>query len=148
MTTSRACRLIQAPCEVVYRACSEPAELARWRMPRDMSAHLLGVDDATYRMALGYPDGRADTFEARFVERVPNQKIVERVRFDAPERSGAMTVTTTLRPLDGGTEVTVLTENLPAAIKPEDNDEGTRQALARLAELVEARGERGRGCAA
>jgi uncharacterized protein YndB with AHSA1/START domain len=108
-------------------------------MPRDMSARLLGVDGTSYRMALDYPDGRADTFEASFVERVPHQKIVERVSFDAPERAGAMTVTTTLRPLDSGTEVTVLTENLPVAIKPEDNDEGTRQALTRLAELVEAR---------
>jgi len=42
-----------------------------------------------------------------------------------------------LRPVDGGTEATVLTENLPAAIRPEDNDEGTRQALARLAALLE-----------
>jgi len=88
-------------------------------------------------MTLGYPDGRADTFEARFVERVANEKIVERIRFDAAERAGEMTMTTMLRPVDGGTEATVLTENLPAAIRPEDNDEGTRQALARLAALLE-----------
>ena len=145
MSTSRVSRLIQAPRETVYRACSEPAELVCWRMPQDMRARLLGVDGATYRMALDYPDGRADTFSATFVERVPDRKIVERVSFDAPERAGAMTVTTTLRPLDRGTEVTVLMENLPAAIKPEDNDEGTRQALARLAELVEVRVKRGGG---
>ena len=30
-------------------------------------------------------------------------------------------------------------ENLPASIRPEDNEEGTRQALVRLAELVEVR---------
>lgn len=139
MTTSRVSRFVRAPREAVYRACSEPAELVRWRMPQDMSARLLGVEGATYRMTLSYPDGGADTFEATFVERVPNEKIVERIRFDAPERAGEMTLTTTLRTIDGGTEVTVLTENLPAAIKPEDNDEGTRQALARLAELAEVR---------
>jgi uncharacterized protein YndB with AHSA1/START domain len=130
---------IEASCEAVYRACSEPHELVRWRMPLDMSARLLGVDGATYRMALTYPDGHADTFTATFVERVPNEKVVERVRFDAAERAGEMIMTTTLRAAEGGTEVTVLTENLPAAIRPEDNDEGTRQALARLAELVEVR---------
>jgi predicted nucleotidyltransferase/uncharacterized protein YndB with AHSA1/START domain len=139
MRSSRVSRFVQAPREVVYRACSEPSELVRWRMPLDMSARLLGVDGETYRMALTYPDGRADTFEAIFVERVPNEKIVERIHFDAVERAGEMTLTTTLRPVDGGTEVTVLMENLPAAIRPEDNDEGTRQALARLAELVEVR---------
>lgn len=132
-------RLVQAPREIVYRACSEPAELARWRMPRDMDARLLGDSGSSYRMALSYPGGRADTFESRFVERVPHERIVERIRFDALERAGEMTLTTTFRSVEGGTEVTVLTEDLPPAIEPEDNDEGTRQALARLAELVEIR---------
>lgn len=139
MTTSRISRFVRAPRETVYRACSEPAELVRWRMPLDMSARLLGVEGATYRMTLGYPDGRADIFEATFIERVPNERVVERVRFEASERAGEVTLTTTLLQAEGGTDVTVVTENLPAAIKPEDNDEGTRQALARLAELVEVR---------
>jgi len=139
MPAASVSHFIRAPREAVYRACSDPQELVRWRMPHDMSARLLGVDGATNRMALTYPDGRADTFTATFVERVPNEKIVERIRFDAADRAGEMTMSTTLRSADGGTEVTVLTENLPATIKPEDNDEGTRQALARLAELVEVR---------
>ena len=137
MSTNRVSRLVRAPRDAVYRACSDPTELVRWRMPLDMTARLLGADGATYRMALGYPDGRIDTFEARFVERVANEKIVERIRFDAVERAGEMTMTTMLRPADGGTEVTVLTENLPAAIRPEDDDDGTRQALGRLAALLE-----------
>jgi uncharacterized protein len=139
MSTSRVSRLVQAPREAVYRACSEPQELVRWRMPRDMNAQLLGVDGMRYRMSLTYPDGRADTFEATIAERVANERIVERIHFDAAERAGEITMTTSLRAAEGGTEVTVLTENLPTAIKPEDNDEGTRQALARLAELVEVR---------
>src|SRR6476469_9516877 len=120
MSAASISRLIKAPREAVYRACSEPAELARWRMPQTMSARLLGVDGVTYRMALSYPDGRVDAFEASFVERVPNERIAERIRFDAPDRAGEMTVITTLRPTDGGHEVTVLTENLTAAIRPED----------------------------
>ena len=130
-------RIIRAPRETVYRACSEPRELVRWRMPHDMSARLLGIDGASYRLSLTYPHGRSDTFTATFVERVPDEKIVERIRFDAPERAGDMTMTITLRPAGDGTEVTVLTENLPMAIEPEDNDEGTRQALERLASLLE-----------
>ena len=35
--------------------------------------------------------------------------------------------------------MTIAYENLPAGIRPEDNEEGTRQALAKLAELVEVR---------
>jgi uncharacterized protein YndB with AHSA1/START domain len=130
-------RIVRAPREGVYRACCEPSELVRWRFPLDMTARLLSADDNGYRMTLTYPDGRADTFTATFIERVPNERIVERVCFDAAERAGDMTMTTTLRSAGDGTEVTVRTENLPAAIKPEDNDEGTRQALERLASLLE-----------
>src|SRR5437899_1667120 len=131
--------LVPAPCEVVYRACSDPRELARWLMPQTMSARLLSVDGDSYRMSLCYEDARADVFEATFVERVPNERIVERIRFEAPERAGEMTMTTTLAAVPGGTEVTILYENLPASIRLEDNEEGPRQALARLAELVEVR---------
>lgn len=45
--------------------------------------------------------------------------------------------TTSLRAVDGKTEVSVLCDNLPEGIRPEDNEEGSRQALVRLARLVE-----------
>lgn len=132
-------RVIHAPREAVYRACSEPAELARWRFPLDMTARLLRADDTGYRMTLGYEDGRADTFESTFIARVPDERVVERIRFDASERAGEMTVTTELREIEDGTDVSLRFDNLPASIQPEDNEEGTRQALFRLAELVEVR---------
>ena len=137
MSSTPVSRVVRASREAVYRACSEPAELVRWRFPLDMSARLLSAEGATYRMTLGYRDGHADTFDSTFVARVTNEQVVERVRFDAPDRAGEMTVTTALRAVDAGTEVTMRFEGLPASIKPEDNDEGTRQALSRLAKLVE-----------
>jgi predicted nucleotidyltransferase/uncharacterized protein YndB with AHSA1/START domain len=131
--------VVRAPRDLVWRACSEPAELVRWRFPLDMAARLLAADDAGYRMTLDYEDGRADTFDSTFVARVPNERVVERIHFDAPERAGEMTVTTALRDVEDGTEVSLRFEGLPASIRPEDNEEGTRQALVRLAELVEVR---------
>lgn len=139
MSSNRVSRTVRAPRETVYRACSEPAELVRWRFPLDMTARLLSADGARYRMTLGYEEGRADTFDSMFVARVPNEKVVERIRFDATDRAGEMTVTTALRDVEGGTEVAMRFENLPAGIRPEDNEGGTRQALVRLAELVEVR---------
>ena len=139
MSSGRISCIVRAPRAAVWRACSEPAELARWRFPLDMTAHLLGVEGATYRMTLGYEDGRVDAFESTFVARLPGEQVIERVRFDAADRAGEMTVTTDLRDVEGGTEVTMRFENLPASIRPEDNEEGTRQALVRLAELVEVR---------
>ena len=101
-----------------------------------MSARLLGIDGDGYRMSLSYADGRSDTFGATFVERVANERVVERIRFEAPDRAGGMTVATTLTAVPGGTQVSIAYENLPPSISPQDNEEGTRQALARLAELV------------
>lgn len=128
---------VRASRAAVYRACSEPADLVRWRFPLDMTARLLSVEGARYRMTLGYRDGRADSFEAVFVERVPNERVVELIRFDAADRAGEMTVTTELSDVGDGTEVTMRFENLPESIRPEDNEDGTQQALVRLARLVE-----------
>jgi uncharacterized protein YndB with AHSA1/START domain len=90
-------------------------------------------------MSLTYPDGRTDRFEATFIERVPNEKIVERIRFDAADRAGEMTMTTSLRAVDGGTEVSIHYDGLPSSIRLEDNDEGTRQALEKLSTFVISR---------
>ncbi len=130
-------RIVRAPPPAVYRACSDPGELVRWRMPKDMRARLLSADGDSYRMSLAYPDGRSDTFAATFMERVANERVIERVRFEAPDRAGEMTVTALLTAVPGGTQVSIAYENLPPSIRPQDNEEGTREALARLAELLE-----------
>jgi uncharacterized protein YndB with AHSA1/START domain len=70
---------------------------------------------------------------------VPDEKIVEAIEFDSrdPGFAGEMKMTTRLADADGGTEVTILCQHLPSGIRPEDNEEGTRQALQKLAALVE-----------
>jgi hypothetical protein len=46
-------------------------------------------------------------------------------------------MTTRLADAADGTEVTILCEDLPAGIRPEDNEAGTRQSLQKLAGLLE-----------
>ncbi len=106
-------------------------------------------EGGAYRMSLTYkdlaqsPGGKTsedtDTFEGRFVELVPDEKIVEAITFesDDPGFSGEMTMTTRLADADGGTEVTILCQGLPAGVRPEDNETGTRQSLRKLAALLE-----------
>jgi uncharacterized protein YndB with AHSA1/START domain len=106
-------------------------------------------EGGTYRMSLTYQDpapsprGKTsedtDTFQGRFVELVPDENIVEAIEFDSrdPAFAGAMKMTTRLADADGGTEVTILSQDLPPGIRPEDNEEGTGQALQKLAALVE-----------
>ena len=129
-------RFINAPPARVYRACVDHDSIVQWRVPQTMSGKIESVDGATYRMSLTYPDGRTDTFEATFIECVPNREVVERIRFDAADRAGEMTMITTLRAVDDGTEVSIRYDGLPGSIRPEDNDLGTRQALEKLASFV------------
>ncbi|TMJ27195.1 MAG: hypothetical protein E6G95_11735 [Alphaproteobacteria bacterium] len=110
---SEVSRLIKAPPEAVYRACTDVAAIVQWRVPDTMTARVDSVDGATYRMLL-----------------------VERIRFDAAGRPGEMTMTTSLRGLGDGTEIAVRYDNLPSSIQPEDNEAGTRQALAKLAKFL------------
>ncbi len=142
-------RLIAAPRETVYRACLDPAALATWRAPDNMTGRMHDFDGRVgggYRMSLTYQDARGspgkssddtDTFEGRFIELVANVRIVEIVRFESPDPrfAGEMTITTAFA--DAGSEVTMTFENLPSGIRPEDNAEGSRQSLRKLAALVE-----------
>ena len=48
-----------------------------------------------------------------------------------------MTVTYTLTPRDGGTELTGLHEDVPPSVSPEDNELGWTMSLGKLAALVE-----------
>jgi uncharacterized protein YndB with AHSA1/START domain len=80
-----------------------------------------------------------DAFRGRFVKLVPGRRIVEAIEFESGDSkfAGEMTMTTNLADTEGGCEVTVLCQNLPEGIRPEDNEEGCRMALANLARLVE-----------
>ena len=150
--STRVSRIIKAPRRTVYKACLDPDAVASWRVPDNMTAHVHVFDareSGIYRMSLTYRDPKqspvgktsedTDTFQGRFVELVPDEKIVEAIEFDSrdPKFAGAMKMTTRLADADGGTEVTILSQDLPPGVRPEDNEEGTRQALQKLAALVE-----------
>ena len=87
----------------------------------------------------GKTSEREDRFTAKFVELTPPARIVEAITFDTldPALSGEMIMVVTLEERDGGTEVTILFENIPPGIRPEDNEAGTRSSLEKLARYVE-----------
>jgi len=145
-------RIIKAPRAKLYAACLDPDMIARWRVPDRMTATVHSFDPrvgGSYRMSLLYQDPKrgpggktsidTDSFTGRFVELVPDEKIVEIVTFesDDPDYAGAMTITTSFEGVPGGTNVTTRFDGLPPGIRPEDNETGTRQSLSRLAALVE-----------
>jgi uncharacterized protein YndB with AHSA1/START domain len=72
---------------------------------------------------------------------VPDELVVETIDFETanPELRSVMTMTTTLRDAEGGTDVVVQHDGLPAAVSAADNEAGTQMALANLATLLKAR---------
>ena len=88
----------------------------------------------------GKTHGRTDTYRGRFVRLVPNELVVELDEFetDDPSLRGEMTSTIRLSDADGVTEVIAVHDGLPEGLSPADNEIGWREALARLAALVES----------
>jgi uncharacterized protein YndB with AHSA1/START domain len=150
--STRNSRLIRASREALYRAFTDPVWLAVWLAPGEMTAkvhHFEARVGGGYRMSLFYPPSerkgqgktseREDRFTARFVELEPPSKIVQAIAFDSDDRafSGEMLMSVTLEARDIGTEVEILFERIPPGIALEDNEQGTRQSLDKLARLVE-----------
>jgi uncharacterized protein YndB with AHSA1/START domain len=142
-----------APRESLYRAFTDPEALAAWMAPGDMTAKVHAFDGRVgggYQMSLFYPateqetrgktSEREDRYTARFVELSPPIRIVEAINFDSPDRafSGEMRMEVTFEEKDGGTEVTILFENIPPGIRLEDNEAGSRSSLEKLAHYIES----------
>jgi uncharacterized protein YndB with AHSA1/START domain len=145
----RASRTIKATPHAIYGAHIDATSVAAWRPPEGMEAEVHAFDareGGGYRMAfvhLGEGQGKttekADVFEGRFVELVPDRRIVEQVVFESedPRFAGVMTITTVLTPVADGTEVAIAAENVPSGISAEDHQLGMDSSLANLAAFVE-----------
>lgn len=151
MRSTRVSRHINAPRALVYRALLDREAVAQWRVPNGMTSHVHRFDareGGAFRVSLTYDEPTAagkttphtDTYHGRFAELVPDARVVEVVEFETsdPTMVGAMTITTTLTDMDGGTQITAIHEGLPAGVSLADNELGYRQAFERLAAFVES----------
>jgi uncharacterized protein YndB with AHSA1/START domain len=150
--TTTVTRHVDAPPSEVYAALVDADAVARWRVPRNMSATVHEFDarvGGRVRISLTYDDLQArgktsantDTYRGRFVELTPNVGTVEEVEFESTDAAlaGTVIVTTRLTPEGDGTMVELVQEGMPDAVPPADNELGSRMALDALAEYVEGR---------
>jgi uncharacterized protein YndB with AHSA1/START domain len=102
----------------------------------------------SYRMVLTYSDasgapGKAtaesDIVEARFVDIVPGERVVQAVDFVSDDASyaGTMTMTWEVTAVDAGTRVDIVAEDVPDGISAEDHAAGLASSLTNLAAYVE-----------
>lgn len=87
----------------------------------------------------GKTEDREDRYTARFVGLTPPSRIVEAITFDAvdPAFEGVMIMEVTFTAENEGTNVSVFFKDIPAGIRPEDNEAGTQSSLEKLARSVE-----------
>lgn len=150
--TDIASRIIRASPQALYRALLDPVAVAAWRPPQGMRCVIHAFDareGGRFRMALiyagaahaapGKTSAHVDLVEGRFRELVPDRRVVEIVAFesDDPAFAGAMTITTTLAAVTGGTEVTIRCDEVPPGISAEDHAAGMASTLANLAAFTE-----------
>ncbi len=149
--TDTASAIIRSAPQVIYRAFLDPEAVAAWRPPKGMTCHVYDFnpfEGGSFRMSFDYTtthhevagktSDHADIFHGRFLELVPDKRIVELVEFESgdPAFAGEMIITTTLVPVSGGTEVTFTAGNVPAGIRPEDHHKGMMSTLENLAEFT------------
>jgi uncharacterized protein YndB with AHSA1/START domain len=152
MYSTRTSHHVNAPRSDVYRALLDADAIAQWRVPAGMSSQVHEFDPregGTFRVSLTYDapasTGKTaehtDTYHGHFAKLVPDEEVVEVFEFETgdPALRGEMIMTTTLTDTGGGTDVAIVHERIPDSVPPADNETGTRMALEKLAQFVEAR---------
>jgi uncharacterized protein YndB with AHSA1/START domain len=149
-----ASRVISATPADIYRAYVDPDALVRWLPPTGMKGRIETFDprvDGEYRIVLTYVDANpsatgktsrdADVVRGRFLELVPDRRIVQSVRFESedPRFAGEMKLTWHLNPAAEGTTVVVTAENVPEGITRADHEAGFAATLDNLAAFLEKR---------
>ncbi len=149
--TDRASRVMAASPARVWAALVDPDALLAWLPPGEMTGRFERFDarpGGSYRMVLTYADasgapGKAtaesDIVEARFVDIVPGERVIQAVDFisDDPAYTGTMTMTWEVTAVDAGTRVDIVAEDVPDGISAEDHAAGLASSLANLAAYVE-----------
>src|SRR5829696_4793572 len=140
--TVRFHRVLRAPPERIYRAFLDPDAMAKWLPPHGFTGKVHQMDTrvgGSYRMSFtNFSTGHGHSFGGRYLELVPNERIVHTDKFDDPNLPGEMQVTITLKKVLVGTELNVVQEGIPEVIPAEACYLGWQESLVLLAQLVEA----------
>jgi uncharacterized protein YndB with AHSA1/START domain len=133
-------RVLRARRELVFRAMTEPEELARWWGPRGFTAPSVEVDlrpGGAYRIAMQPPEGDVFHLSGEFREVDPPARLAYTFRWEEPDPDDQETVVSvSLRDLGESTEVVVAQGAFAAEPRRALHVEGWTDALDRLQELM------------
>lgn len=149
--THKTSRTILATPRAIFRTLLDPETIPAWRAPKGMTARIERFDPrpgGAYRVVLQYSldnpgsgksGSNSDVVDGKFVEILPDERIVEAVPFESEDSrfQGVMTITTTLEPVKDGTKVTLTAHDAPPGISEADHRAGMDVTLKNLANFVE-----------
>ena len=142
---------MSAPASRVFSALVDREALETWLPPDGMTGRFDAFDPTpggSYRLVLTYADPSSttgkttpdsDVVDVRFLDIVPDERVVQAVDFvaDAPELTGTMTMTWTVRGDADGTRVEIVADDVPDGISADDHAVGLASSLENLARYVE-----------
>ena len=146
----RVARVVNAPLDRVFDALVDRVALEEWLGPEGMTARFERFDPTpggSYRLILTYADPAgagakssddSDIVEARYVDIVQNDRVVQAVDFvsDDSAFAGTMTMTWAVRATDDGTLVEFIADDVPVGISAEDHVAGMYSSLTNLARYL------------
>jgi len=134
--------VLTAPREQIFRALTEPAELAKWWGPRGFTTP--GVDlDLTvgggYRLTMQPPEGEAFHLSGEFLEIDPSSRLVYTFRWDEPDPDDRETVVAlSLHSVGDATTVSLSHGEFATDERLALHRSGWTDSFAKLRELIEA----------
>jgi len=132
-------RTFDATPERLFRAFTDPEELARWYAPGDMTAQIHEWEpEAGGDLAISMldEDGSHDA-EGTFTEVVEDEQLVHTWTWTHHDEPVETRITVEFHPVEGGTEVVLTHEGHPDAETTEEHAGGWSSVLENLASVLE-----------
>ena len=141
--THRAQCFVPAAPHAVHEALVRPEQLVRWLPPQGATGRIDVFEPrpgGRIRLTLhfaaraGKSSADTDVIEGRFIELVPDRRVVQAFSFasDDPRFAGVMTMTWQLDAVSGGTQVQVTACDVPTGIARAEHEQGMASSLANL----------------
>jgi uncharacterized protein YndB with AHSA1/START domain len=135
-------RILRAPVSAVFRACTEPEELAKWWGPRGFTTPAIEMDlrvGGRYRFAMQPPEGDLFHLTGEFREVDPPSRLVYTFVWEPPDPDDRGTlVTLSFREVDGSTEVNLMQGIFATKARQALHEQGWTESFQRLQELLSA----------
>ncbi|MEX2127987.1 MAG: SRPBCC domain-containing protein [Xanthobacteraceae bacterium] len=135
-------RVLPAAPSVVFRACTDPEELAKWWGPRGFTTPSIEIDlrvGGRYRFAMQPPDGVLFHLTGEFREVDPPSRLAYTFVWEPPDPDDQETVVMlSFRDADGSTEVDFTQGAFATEARRAVHEQGWTDSFERLREVVSA----------